>query len=74
MNTQDSRTEGPSRREVSGRGKFLAFGIIGMGLIVSIFVEKFGSPENIRNIPWILLGALVLGIAIPLLFYRRPIR
>ncbi len=64
----------PMRKEVSGRGKFLAFGIIGIALIVSIFIEKFGAPESIRNIPYILLGAVVLAIAIPMAFYRRPIR
>lgn len=69
---QDSQA--PVRKEVSGRGKFLAFGIIGTALIVSIFVEKFGAPESVRNIPYILLGALVLAIAIPMAFYRRPIR
>ena len=69
---QDSQLQG--RKEVSGRGKFLAFGIIGIGLVVSIFIEKFGAPESIRNIPYILLGALVLAIAIPMAFYRRPVR
>jgi hypothetical protein len=75
-NMQDSQatTRQEVRREVSGRGKFLAFGIIAIGLIVSIFIEKFGAPESIRNIPYILLGALVLAIAIPMAFYRRPIR
>lgn len=62
------------RKEVSGRGKFLAFGIIGLGLIVSIFIEKFGAPETAKNIPYILAAAVVLAIAIPLAFYRRPIR
>lgn len=69
---QDSQVE--VRKEVSGRGKFLAFGIIGIGLIVSIFIEKFGGPDSVRNIPYILLGSVVLAIAIPMTFYRRPIR
>ncbi|MBX9752644.1 MAG: hypothetical protein K5Q68_23855 [Roseococcus sp.] len=69
---QDTQVE--VRKEVSGRGKFLAFGIIGLALIVSIFIEKFGAPESIRNIPYILLGAVVLAIAIPMAFYRKPIR
>ncbi len=64
----------PVRREVSGRGKFLAFGIIAIALIISIFIEKFGAPESIRNIPYILVGGLVLAIIIPMVFYRRPIR
>jgi len=66
--------QGEVRKAVSVRGKFLAFGIIGMALIVSIFIEKFGAPESIRNIPYILLGAVVLAIAIPMAFYRKPIR
>lgn len=69
---QDMQRQG--RKEVSGRGKFLAFGIIAIGLIVSIFIEKFGAPDSIRNIPYILLGALLLAIAIPLAFYRQPVR
>jgi hypothetical protein len=69
---QDSQVE--VRKEVSGRGKFLAFGIIGLALIVSIFIEKFGAPESARNIPYILLAAVVLAIAIPMAFYRKPIR
>lgn len=72
MDTQDNH--GPVRKEVSGRGKFLAFGIIAIALIVSIFIEKFGAPESIRNIPYILLGGVVLAVAIPMAFYRRPIR
>jgi hypothetical protein len=64
----------PVRKEVSGRGKFLAFGIIGLALIISIFIEKFGAPETAKNIPYILLAAVVLAIAIPMTFYRRPIR
>ncbi|WPB86873.1 hypothetical protein [Sediminicoccus rosea] len=64
----------PARKEVSGRGKFLAFGIIGIGLIVSIFIEKFGAPESHRNIPYILAGAVVLAIGIPMAFYRKPVR
>lgn len=69
---QDTQRQG--RKEVSGRGKFLAFGIIAIGLIISIFIEKFGAPDSIRNIPYILLGALILAIAIPLAFYRQPVR
>lgn len=67
-------TETQPRKEVSGRGKFLAFGIIGMALTASIFIEKFGAPESVKNIPYILLGAVVLAIAIPMAFYRKPIR
>jgi hypothetical protein len=74
MQDSDATMRQDVRREVSGRGKFLAFGIIGIGLIVSIFIEKFGAPESIRNIPYILLGALVLAIAIPMAFYRKSIR
>lgn len=74
MNTQMSNPQEPPRKEVTVRGKFLAFGIIGIGLVVSIFIENFGAPENVRRIPYILLGALVLSIAIPMAFYRRVVR
>lgn len=64
----------PARKEVSIRGKFLGFGIIGTAVVASIVIETFGAPETVRNIPWILLGAVVLAIAIPMAFYRRPVQ
>ncbi len=46
---QDTRTQ--MRREVSGWGNFPAFGIVGIGLVASIFIENFGAPETVKNIP-----------------------
>jgi len=74
MNKQMSNSQEPARKEVTIRGKFLAFGIVGTAMVASIFIENFGTPENVRRIPYILLGALVLSIAIPMAFYRRVVR
>jgi Na+/melibiose symporter-like transporter len=62
------------QREVSVGGKFLGLGIVGLTVIACIILEKTGTPEDARRIPWYLLGSVVLGIVIPMLFFRRPIR
>jgi len=69
-----SNPQEPPRKEVTYLGKYLAFGIVGMGMVVSIFMENSGVPENIARIPYILLGALVLSVAIPMAFCRRVVR
>ena len=63
----------PERR-VTMRGKILALGIIGMTVVFSIFLEKFGSPERLRLIPWLLLGSIVVAYVVANLFYKRPVR
>ena len=74
MNTHMSNPQEPPRKEVTYLGKFLALGILGTGMIVSIFIENVGVPENVERIPYILLGALVLSVAIPMAFCRRVVR
>lgn len=61
----------PARREVSTAGKFLGLSIIGSAVVFVIFLEKFGSAEWLPQVKWILLGALVAGLGIPWLFFRR---
>ncbi|MBY0338137.1 MAG: hypothetical protein K2X11_16100 [Acetobacteraceae bacterium] len=63
-----------TRREVTVGGRFLGLGIVGVTVIVIIFLEKFGSADWMPLVKWILLGALVLGVGIPWLFFRRPVR
>lgn len=72
MNAQNATAD--ARREVTVGGKFFGLGIVGCTVIASIIIEKFGAPETQANIPYMLLGALVLSIALPLLLFRRPIR
>ncbi len=61
------------RREVSVAGRFLGLGIIGSTVIFIIFLEKFGAPEWLPMVKWILLGALAAGVGIPMLFFRRRV-
>jgi hypothetical protein len=63
-----------TRKEVTVGGRFLGLGIIGCTVIFIIFVEKFGGPEWMPMVKWILLGALVAGVGLPLLFFRRTVR
>lgn len=61
------------RHEVSIAGRFVGFSIIGSTVIFIIFLEKFGAPHYQPWIKWMLLGALVAGVGIPLLFFRRRV-
>lgn len=61
------------RHEVSIAGRFVGFSIIGATVIFIIFLEKFGAPHYQPWIKWMLLGALVVGVGIPLLFFRRRV-
>lgn len=61
------------RKEVSNRGKLLAFSIMGVAVTASIFIENFGAPDTVRNIPYIMLGALALAVILPMAFFRRPV-
>lgn len=62
-----------TRHEVSIAGRFVGFSIIGSTVIFIIFLEKFGAPHYQPWIKWMLLGALVAGVGIPLLFFRRRV-
>jgi len=74
MSTPMSNPQEPPRKEVTVSGKLLAFSIIGMAMIASIYIENFGTPENVKRIPYILLGALLVSVVIPMAFYRRVVR
>jgi len=62
-----------TEREVSPAGKFVGLTIIGSTVIFIIFLEKFGAPEYLPYIKWMLLGALVLGVGLPMLFFSRRV-
>jgi len=60
-----------AHREVSTAGKFVGLTIIGSTVLFIIFLEGFGPPEYFPYFKWMMLGALVLGVGLPLLFFRR---
>ncbi len=69
-----SSTVSPAKRtEVSVAGRFLGLGIVGSTVIFIMFLENFGAPEWMPLVKWMLLGALVAGVGIPMLFFRRPV-
>ena len=74
MSTNMGNPQEPPRKEVTSRGKLLSFSIVGTAMVISIFLENSGKPENIEMIPYVLLGALALSVAVPMLFFRRVIR
>lgn len=63
-----------ARREVTVAGKFLGLGIFGLGVVAVIMLEKFGGPVWEGRLPWLVLGALALGVAVPWAFCRRLVR
>lgn len=69
-----SEATATKRTEVSVKGQFLGLGIIGSTVIAVIILESFGGPDWQPLFKWILLGALVLGVGIPMLLCRRPVR
>ncbi len=69
----DEKMSKPVRHEVSIAGRFVGFSIIGSAVLFIIFLEGFGAPEYQPMIKWMLLGALVAGVGIPLLFFRRRV-
>ncbi|WP_137125028.1 hypothetical protein [Roseomonas sp. HF4] len=66
-------TDQPTPTEVSIRGRFVGMSILGSAVVLVIFLE------NLRVIAWLpyvlhILGvALALAIAVPMLFFRRPV-
>lgn len=62
-----------TRREVTLAGRFVGLSIIGTAVILIIFLEKFGSPDWIPMVKYFLAASFALGIAVPLIFFRRPV-
>lgn len=76
MNQNTSQTDaahrsGETHREVSTAGKFVGLTIIGSTVLFVIYLEGFGPAEYLPYVKWMLLGALVLGVGLPMLFFRR---
>lgn len=66
-----SREETPVRTEVSVRGRMVGMSIFGSAVILVIFLENLRVAAWMPYVLYILGGALVLAIAIPMLFFRR---
>jgi len=62
------------RREVTVGGRFFGLGIFGSAVFASIMIERFGSAETQSYILPMLGGALLLGVVLPLLLFRRITR
>jgi hypothetical protein len=62
------------RREVTVGGRFFGMGIFGSAVIAVIMMEKFASAETQSYALPILGGALVLGILLPMLLFRRTVQ
>jgi hypothetical protein len=65
---------GEAHREVSTAGKFVGLIIIGSTVLYIMYLEKFGPIEYLVHVKWMLLGALVAGVGIPMLLFRRKVQ
>jgi hypothetical protein len=62
-----------SKQEVTLAGRLLGLSILGSTVIFVIALESMGDAAWMPYVKYILLGALVLAIAVPLLFFRRTV-
>jgi hypothetical protein len=62
-----------SKQEVSLAGRLVGLSILGSTVIFVIALESMEREDLMPYVKFILLGALVLAIAVPLLFFRRTI-
>jgi hypothetical protein len=63
-----------SKHEVSLAGRLLGLSILGSTVIFVMALESMGDAAWMPYVKFILLGALVLAIAVPLLFFRRRVQ
>jgi tellurite resistance protein TehA-like permease len=63
----------PTPTEVSIKGRFVGMSILGSAVILVIFLENLRVTAWLPYVLYILAGALALAIAIPMLFFRRPV-
>lgn len=61
------------KQEVSLAGRLVGLSILGSTVILVIALESMGGEAWMPYVKFILLAALVLAIAVPLLFFRRPL-
>ncbi len=63
----------PVQTEVSIRGRMVGMSILGSAVVLVIFLENLRVTAWMPYVLYILGGALVLAIAIPMLFFRRRV-
>lgn len=65
--------ETPVQTEVSIPGRMVGMSILGSAVVLVIFLENLRVAAWMPYVLHILGGALVLAIAIPMLFFRRRV-
>lgn len=63
---------GASRDPVSIKGQLVSMSILGSAVVLCIFLENFRVAAWLPYVLHILGGALVLAVAVPHYFFRRP--
>lgn len=62
-----------TKQEVSLAGRLIGLSILGSTVIVVIALESLADEAALGYVKYILAAALALAIAVPLLFFRRPV-
>lgn len=63
----------PGRKTVTIRGQLVSMSILGSAVTLCIFLENFRVAGWMPYILHIMGAALLLSVAVPLLFFRRPV-
>jgi hypothetical protein len=63
---------GASRDPVSIKGQLVSMSILGSAVVLCIVIENFRVAAWLPYVLHILGGALVLAVAVPHYFFRRP--
>lgn len=61
------------RKAVTIKGQLVSMSILGSAVVGCIFIENFRIAEWMPYILHIMGGALLLSVAVPMLFFRRPV-
>lgn len=64
---------GARRNPVSIKGQLVSMSILGSAVVLCIFIENFRVTAWLPYVLHILGAALVLAVAIPHFFFRRPV-
>jgi predicted acyltransferase len=63
----------PGRKAVTIQGQLVSMGILGSAVTLCIFLENLRVAAWTPYILHILGAALLLAVAVPMLFFRRPV-
>jgi hypothetical protein len=61
------------RKAVTIKGQLVSMSILGSAVIACIFIENFRIAGWMPYILHIVGAGLVLAVAVPMLFFRRPV-